>query len=302
MNQWKGQEKKMKIIILMENTEGNPTCEYEHGLSVYVETEHHKLLVDTGASEKTWKNAAALGVNLKEIDTVILSHGHYDHSGGIMTFVSENESAPIYMQETALDDYYHGERYIGIDKAIGDLPQIKLLKEDNELAGIVKLDDEISIFSDVHGRRLWPAGNRALSKKVGNEQVQDEFDHEQCVVIRYKNAGISNCENSSEADNQKETTILISGCAHNGILNILDRYFELYEDYPDMVISGFHMMKKTDYTLEEIKNIEDTARELAQLKTIFYSGHCTGQPAMDLMKPIMGDKLIQIHSGMILGQ
>lgn len=288
----------MKIIILMENTEGNPSCEYEHGLSVYVETENHKLLVDTGASDKTWTNARLLGVNLEEIDTVILSHGHYDHSGGIMTFAEINKTAAIYMQKTALEDYYHGDRYIGIDKAIGALPQLRLLSSENDrgdLIDSVDLDEEISIFAGIRGRRLWPASNRALSKRVFSngvgeekeEQIQDEFDHEQCVVIREKNA-------------QGEKTILISGCAHNGILNILDRYRSIYGDVPDIVISGFHMMQREEYTEEEKKNILDTAEELAKLPTTFYSGHCTGQPAMDLMKPIMGDKLIQIHSGMIL--
>ncbi len=283
----------------MENTEGNPSCEYEHGLSVYVETENHKLLVDTGASDKTWTNARQLGVNLEEIDTVILSHGHYDHSGGIMTFAEINKTAAIYMQKTALEDYYHGDRYIGIDKAIGALPQLRLLGAENEkgdLINAVDLDEEISIFAGIRGRRLWPASNRVLSKRVlskgmgeeKEEQIQDEFDHEQCVVIREKNA-------------EGEKTILISGCAHNGILNILDRYRSIYGDAPDMVISGFHMMKKAEYTEEEKKDILNTAEELAKLPTIFYSGHCTGQPAMDLMKPIMGDKLIQLHSGMTFG-
>ncbi len=295
----------------MENTEGNPSCEYEHGLSVYVETEKHKLLADTGASDKTWINARQLGVNLEEIETVILSHGHYDHSGGIMSFAEINKTAAIYMQKTALENYYHGDRYIGIDKGIADLPQLRLLSSENEkgdLVDAVDLDEEISIFAGIRGRRLWPASNRVLSKRVlsdcmgevKEEQIQDEFDHEQCVVIRGKVAeGIKGGVDVG-TDGKKEKTILISGCAHNGILNILDRYQSIYGDTPDIVISGFHMMKKAEYTEEEKKDILDTAEELAKLPTTFYSGHCTGQPAMDLMKPIMGDKLIQIHSGMNL--
>ncbi|MBQ1340398.1 MAG: MBL fold metallo-hydrolase, partial [Ruminococcus sp.] len=91
---------------------------------------------------------------------------------------------------------------------------------------------------------------------------------------------------------------LLSGCAHNGILNILDRYKALFGSEPDYVVSGFHMMKRdAEHTEEEKAVIIQTAKELSQMKTIFYSGHCTGIPAFELMKEIMGDKLIALHSG-----
>ena len=97
---------------------------------------------------------------------------------------------------------------------------------------------------------------------------------------------------------QGNTHILLSGCAHNGILNILDRYRELFGEYPDHVITGFHMMKRDgEHTEEEKDVIVQTAKELSQLNTVFYSGHCTGIPAFEMMKEIMGDKLIALHSG-----
>ena len=63
----------MKIIILMEDTCGNPLCEYEHGLSIYVETGKHKILMDAGASDKTLSNAEKLGVDLEGVDTAVFS-------------------------------------------------------------------------------------------------------------------------------------------------------------------------------------------------------------------------------------
>ena len=72
----------MRIINLMENTKGAEGCVWEHGLSFYIETKKHKLLADTGASEAFLKNAVVLGIDLRRVDTVILSHGHYDHGGG----------------------------------------------------------------------------------------------------------------------------------------------------------------------------------------------------------------------------
>ena len=105
--------------------------------------------------------------------------------------------------------------------------------------------------------------------------------HEQCLVIT-----------------QNGKHWLLSGCAHNGILNILDRYREIFGGDPDFVLSGFHMMKRDgEHTEEEKAVILQTARELAKMNTVFYSGHCTGIPAFELMKEIMGDKLIALHSG-----
>lgn len=264
----------MKILTLMENTCGEEGCLFEHGLSLYIETQKHKLLLDTGASDGFIQNAGKLGVDLTAVDTVVLSHGHYDHSGGILAFAEINPRALIYMQKAAAADYYHGERYIGIDKRILELPQVRLVEGD------LVLDEQLSLFTHITGRRCYPQSNLALTVKREEGEEQDSFDHEQCLVIR-------------EGDEQ----ILVSGCAHNGILNILDRYRELYRELPEKVISGFHMMKKTPYTKEETDTILANARELAGYDTIFYTGHCTGDEAFALMKPIMGEKLVRLRSG-----
>ena len=266
--------REMYIAVLMEDTCGDPQCEYEHGLSIYIETEHHRIIMDTGASDKTWENARKLRVNLSEVDTVVLSHGHYDHSGGLSAFRRMNQYAVIYMQQTALLDYYHGERYIGIDKEIGELPNVQMLSGDR------RIDEKISVFAGITGRKFWPQSNLGLSIRVNGADRQDEFVHEQCLVV----------------DEGKK--LLVSGCAHNGILNILDKYQEIYGGTPDIVISGFHMMKKSDYTEEEKETIRQTAEELKERNIIFYTGHCTGQKAIDLMKPILKDRLVQMNCGM----
>jgi 7,8-dihydropterin-6-yl-methyl-4-(beta-D-ribofuranosyl)aminobenzene 5'-phosphate synthase len=91
----------MKIITLVENTCGAENCIAEHGLSIYIETEKHKLLLDTGQTDAVVKNAEDLGIDLTAVDTVILSHGHYDHSGGILPFSELNHTAQIIMQKKA---------------------------------------------------------------------------------------------------------------------------------------------------------------------------------------------------------
>lgn len=268
----------MKMIILMEDTCQNPDCLYEHGLSVYVETKKHKILVDTGATDAFIKNAKRLGADLAGVDTVILSHGHYDHAGGILAFHALNPRAEIYMQRTACGDYYHGERYIGIGPAIAGLDVVRMLD------GEYQIDEELFLFANITGRKFFARSNLLLSKRLDGKNMQDQFEHEQCLVIT-----------------QGQEHTLISGCAHNGILNILDRYDTFYKKPPKMVISGFHMMKKGAYDPQETQIICETARQLCteeRKDTVFYTGHCTGEKAFDLMKPVMGERLLKIHSGM----
>lgn len=265
----------MRIVTLVENTCGNESCIAEHGLSIYIETEKHKLLLDTGQTDAVVKNAEVLGIDLTAVDTVILSHGHYDHSGGILPFSKLNLTAQIVMQRTAAEPHYNGERYIGIDTDILNLPNVRLIDGD------IRLDDELFLFSGITGRRRYPQCNKKLSCMKNGEKVEDDFRHEQCLVIT-----------------QNGKRWLLSGCAHNGILNILDRYRELFAGYPDFVITGFHMMKRDgEHNEDEKAVIIQTARELSQLDTVFYSGHCTGIHAFEMMKQIMGDKLIALHSG-----
>ncbi len=317
----------MKIAVLIENTQRNSSILAEHGLSLYIETTNHKLLSDCGCTDAFLKNAVTLGIDLTKVDSVFLSHGHYDHSGGILPFSELNSNAPIYMQDKALCPYYHKthseERYIGIHPAIAELPQLSLLK------GNTVIDDELSLFTNVTGRTLWPKGNLELKKKVTHDYeerkisleqsmntlnasdtsiknnkkaalfIQDEFDHEQYLVITETSWQMNTNANidtiSSHSPNP--TKVLISGCAHNGILNILEHYHSLYNSYPDAVISGFHMRKKTDYTEEDIATITETAHRLCKLPTTFYTGHCTGEFPFALMKEIMGEQLIYAHSG-----
>lgn len=268
----------MRIVNLIENTPGVEGCLYEHGLSFYIETKNHKLLVDTGASDAFIHNAKVLGIDLTKIDTVILSHGHYDHSGGILSFVKMNPNAKIYMQKNAAGQYYHKdetvEKYIGIDQEIKHLPQVVWVDGD------LKIDNELELFSNVTGRRLWPQGNMELKELVDGAFLQDEFSHEQYLVV---------------TDGDKK--LLVSGCAHNGVLNILEKYRGLYGENPYAMISGFHMRKKTDYTDEDIAVMEETARELCDTDTVFYTGHCTGEYPFEVMKKILGEQLVYVRSG-----
>lgn len=270
----------MKIVNLIENTAGETGCSAAHGLSFYIETERHKILMDLGPSAETLGNAEKLGIDLKQVDTVVLSHGHYDHAGGILPFAEINPNARIYMQQSAAGEYYSLDgdgtepRYVGIEKAVAELPQIVFADGD------YRIDGELQLFTVENRHYPIPAANADLKQKQGDAYVRDDFSHEQSLVIR---------------ENGK--IILLSGCAHNGILNILEEFRRKFGTDPDAAISGFHLMKKSGYTDEEIGEIIDIAKALQQYGTQFYTGHCTGVPAYRVIKSIMGDQIDYVHSG-----
>lgn len=272
----------MRIINLVENELGDSGCEAAHGLSFYVETENHKFLFDSSPSEVVIRNARMLGVDLTAVDTVILSHGHYDHSGGILPFVELNPRAKIYMQQNAGGDYYafdgedKGFRYIGIDKKILSLPQVQLLKGDT------KIDDELQVFTVDQRAYPLPSTNKRLRNLFDGQYIQDEFHHEQNLLLT--------------ADGKK---ILFCGCAHNGILNVIETLERKFSNamLPNLVIGGFHLMKRTEFSEADTAEVTEIANRLKSYKAHFATCHCTGIPVYTLMKEIMGDQLTYVRSG-----
>lgn len=280
----------MKIVCLMENTVENKKCKSEHGLSLYIEMEKNTILVDTGASGLFLENAENLDIDLKKVETVFLSHGHYDHGGGILDFHKINSTAEVVMQKSALGDYWHKservEKYIGLDCEIKKLENLILLDgnykyyKKNRNCNTNNIEIFILGTTSKEELKCWPKGNLVLKERKDNQYIQDSFIHEQYLVLE-----------------ENEKSVLISGCAHNGILNILEEYHNRYETYPDVVVSGFHMRKKEGYTEEDLEVIRETARRLKEIGILCYTGHCTGEEPYKLMKEIMEEKLEYLHCG-----
>ena len=91
----------MKLYVLSENTALNEDFSSEHGLSVYIESKGRHILFDMGQGALYSDNAKKLGLDIKRIDTAIISHGHYDHGGGLSHFLRENDTAPVYIKDSA---------------------------------------------------------------------------------------------------------------------------------------------------------------------------------------------------------
>lgn len=244
----------MKITCLAENTSINNNIGAEHGLSLFIETKNHRILFDMGQTELFSLNAEKLGIDLTSVDIAILSHGHYDHGGGISEFLRLNKKAPLYINENAFGDHYNGtEKYIGLDKSLKNSNRIVFTGDE------YKIDDQLTLYTCNNREKSFELGSFGLNMKNGDEFLPDDFRHEHYLLI--------------EEDGRK---ILISGCSHKGVLNIAN-WFK-----PDVLIGGFHFSK-----LPLDDTLKGYAEYLDSFSTDFYTCHCTGTEQYGFMKNYM---------------
>ena len=270
----------MKITALIENTACNESLCTEHGLSLYIEANGKKIVFDTGMSEVFAENAKALGKDIAAADFAVISHGHFDHGGGIRAFLEINKEAPVYIRERAFIEHYSQRPdelfYCGLDKTL--IPNGRFIFTDP----ICVIDDDFSIFSETPAYEPIYESSRTQKELIDGEVVQDTFLHEQNLVIK---------------ENGKYT--LIAGCAHSGIYNIITRFRELYGCDPSLVIGGFHLMIPNLKKPMPDEDIDGLAQKLKAMEgTQFYTCHCTGQYAYERLHDTMGDQVRYLSTGM----
>ena len=243
----------MKITSLLDNVSNRPELACEHGLSLYIEADGKKLLFDMGHTRIFAENAEKLGVDLSAVDMAFVSHGHWDHGGGIPYFLEINKTAPVYLSSFAFDPYYDEKdgKYTGLDVTLRENPRLRF-------AGDALTLSPHMFLCTCNGReRKDPFGSFGLSMRRGGVTLPDDFRHEQYLVI--------------EEDGKR---VVISGCSHKGILNILDWL------RPDVLVGGFHFMM-----MQPGPELDRYADALEASGVTFYTGHCTGKAQFEAMAP-----------------
>lgn len=163
-------------------------------------------MFDVGASELFLQNAKKFDVSIADVDFLVISHGHYDHGGGLKTFFKENTKAEVFLHRLAFEKHYairpNDElEFIGLDEELNQNKQI-ILTSDRFF-----INSGIQVFSNIIQREPRPKSNSGLLKEHKGQTIDDTFAHEQNLVV--------------EEDGK---TLLITGCAHNGVINILEHF------------------------------------------------------------------------------
>jgi len=274
----------VKITTLIENNSSNVNLKSEHGLSLYIETDEHKILFDTGQSNLFIQNAKKLNINLQEIDIVVISHGHYDHLGGLISFLKLNQKAKIFLKKEIFDYQYFAIRN-GTKKHIGYSTDLLDYKDRFVfLESAFHSIDNLYFFANIDKIYALPKGNEILFKQKDNKQFKDDFQHELIFAINSINGLIVFC-----------------GCAHNGILNTVSTVQRfLINKTIKTIIGGFHLIDNNDFVETETENeIKCIATELKQITNgaTYYTGHCTGNNAFNVLYSVLGTDLQRLEIG-----
>lgn len=219
----------MRIVFLSENKTDRPPYIGEHGLSIYIETLGNKILFDAGASDLLVQHAKVKEIDLSLVDNCVVSHGHYDHTGGFPDFVKINNKAPIYLHPEGFHEVY-GEEDGVMDK---EPCSILWTKEQRELINPrlslnkapVFLTDDIVISGEIPKEY----GNESIEdfhiKNQNGDHKKDPMDHEQFLMIR-----------------ENKRLYLFFGCSHKGIFPAL-RYARTFfpQEEIALFVAGMHL-------------------------------------------------------------
>lgn len=258
----------MKIHVLIENTSSRADLIAEHGLSLLVEACGKRILFDTGASAAFAANAEKMGVDLRTVDACVLSHGHYDHGGGLARFLQLNHRATVWVSPHAFDPHFNAAgKYIGMPPQDYDSTCIRAVEADS-----LPLAPGLVLHRAQSMPTPYAARGQGMTAIINGVRVADDFRHEQYLLVE-----------------EHGKRILISGCSHRGVLNIAAHF------RPDVLVGGFHFMKCN--AAADAPRLRAVAELLLNLPTRYHTGHCTGDTAYSILKPLMGDRLQMFSTG-----
>ncbi len=260
----------MRTITLMENVCYQAGLKAEHGFSLYIESQETKILFDTGQSSAFADNARLLGVDLSQIDHLVISHGHYDHTGGIVRFLQENSRATIWMHPLALEDKFNGSRYIGIDKSI-QLPaqRVQFIEQSRKIAENITLLPQIEIAfpEDCHFQGMTVHHSGSISEDIFADEISIAWQTGNGVTV-------------------------ISGCAHRGISNTMETAKKFTGLPVTRVLGGFHL-KGSSFAM--IQKLADYFRK-ERVEQIGVS-HCSGVEAYHILRQELQERVFYNHTG-----
>ena len=262
----------MKWAVLSDNRSNDSRLSTEHGLSILLEAERHRILLDTGGSDMFIRNAEVLGIDLNTVDYVFISHGHSDHAGGLRYFLEQNRQAKVIVSPDAMSEKFYSKR--------GNLHGITMVWPENIKDRLITAErtceivDGLYIMAHIPQIHSMPKGNKHLFVEGANgEYVNDDFRHELALYT---------------------DGFLFTGCAHSGLENILAAC-----PYPvKSVVGGFHLLDGQE-SEEELQALAKRLKDNYS-STQFYTSHCTGDDVFEVMKGVMGEQLQAFRCGTII--
>lgn len=267
----------MLAKILIDNNTRNE-WKAEWGLAVHIDYNGHSILLDAGTTGVFAENADSMGIDLAKVEFGVLSHAHYDHSDGLEMFFERNDEAKFYLRKSCEENCYSKKggtelSYIGIKEGYLErfADRFKFIDGDLEvIPGVTLLPHKTEGLESV-------GEHAGMYVKIRGKFQPDAFDHEQSLVF----------------DTEKGL-VIFNSCSHGGADNIIK---EVAATWPDKhicaYIGGLHLFRSPD---EEVYEFARRVRETGIKK--IYTGHCTGERAMEILEEELGDVIEELYTGL----
>lgn len=265
----------LSLTVLVENTAAGRGLLGEHGLSYLIETDDSRILFDTGQGFVLKHNAQYLGISLQELDAVVLSHGHYDHAGGLMTVLEECNPTKLFLHPAAIKPKF-SNRYGEIGSPIQDRAILE-----QKFSQLIWTEQPTEIIPGVSVTGTIPRTHPL--EDTGGVFWQDA-DHEQVDLIP---------DDQSLFMDTPQGLVVVLGCAHSGVINTLNYIAEITgKDKFYAVIGGMHLLNASRDRLQA------TAEILRQYQVqIIGANHCTGMNAIAFFWHELAGKCISCPVG-----
>jgi len=227
-----------RVTTLIENHTMDEQLQPQYGLSLHLTDGSFSLLLDTGAGGEFIDNAQKLGIDLSSIDALVLSHGHFDHTGGVKALIN----AGFVPREIYMGQNFYAPRYkreVGRIRPIGARFSEEFLVDSsvkNYLLepGVHQLHERVFLVTGIPHNNSFEKPNERLLCQCGREYVTDPFSEETVVVVM----------------GDKGMAVL-SGCSHAGVLNTCEWIMNLFKQPIATFIGGTHLIESDENRIRE---------------------------------------------------
>jgi 7,8-dihydropterin-6-yl-methyl-4-(beta-D-ribofuranosyl)aminobenzene 5'-phosphate synthase len=271
----------MRLTVLLEDSSDNPMLQPIHGVSFFIELSNgYKILFDTGQRDIFIKNAEKLSLNILSANMCVISHNHYDHAGGLKSLLKAGYSSQIYLHNTFFREKFSVKNKDRVLSTGADGILLQTYKNISFVSeSVTEIEKDVFILTNIpFANSFETISNKFLIKK-DNNFFQDKFDDELVIAVR-TSKGI----------------VVISGCSHRGMINILNFARDYFKsDHIIAFVGGTHLLDASNFRLNKTK---DSLSNM-NLSTLA-ACHCTGDKGMSFFSRYFPKSFIRIKTGSVL--